>query len=145
MFCVYSTETLRKYPPVAVLQRIVTKPYTVPGTDIRLDVGQLVLVSALSIHKDADIYPDPERYDPSRFDRENVLKRPPCTFLPFGDGPRICIGARFGVVQAKVGLVTLLSKYRFHTTAETQIPIVVDNYSFTLTPTREIHLRVERI
>lgn len=115
IFCVHAlyrlTETLRKYPPVPFLTRVCNKEYRIPNTDVTLTAGTDVFISVLGIHKDPEYYPDPERFDPDRFSEENKKKRPGFTFLPFGEGPRICIGLRFGVMQAKVGLCLLLSRF----------------------------------
>lgn len=54
--------------------------------------GIRVLIPVYSIHHDPKYYPDPERFDPERFSEENIKTRPEGTYLPFGDGPRICIG-----------------------------------------------------
>ncbi|XP_063220928.1 cytochrome P450 6k1-like [Bacillus rossius redtenbacheri] len=119
-------ETLRKYPPAAILTRICTKPYTVPGTRLRLEEGTDVKIPTYALHHDPDHYPRPEVFDPERFTPENKRRRPQCTYLPFGEGPRMCIGMRFGLLQVKIGLATLLSKYQFEPCSKTRIPLVLD-------------------
>lgn len=69
-----------------------TKDYTIPNTSIKLKKGQPVCVSLVGMHNDPEYYPNPEKFDPERFTEENKRSRPPFTFMPFGEGPRICIG-----------------------------------------------------
>lgn len=88
----YAAETMRKYPPVQALARVCTKPFRVPGTDVDLDVGTAVLIPVYALHHDPQYYPAPDAFDPDRFTKDDVAKRPAGTYLPFGDGPRICIG-----------------------------------------------------
>lgn len=88
-------ETLRKHPPVEVVTRICVKDYNIPGMDLTLKTGNRIQVSIAGIHHDPDYYPDPEKFDPERFTEENKSKRPPFSFLAFGEGPRICIGKNF--------------------------------------------------
>lgn len=68
------------------------KDYKLPGTDVILEKNSFVLISNLGIHYDPDIYPDPIKFDPERFTSENKAKRSHCAYLPFGEGPRICVG-----------------------------------------------------
>lgn len=86
------SETLRKYPPLPVINRISTKPYQIPETDVILPVGTQVAISSIGLHYDADIYPNPESFHPERFSPENMDKINPYSYLPFGEGPRLCIG-----------------------------------------------------
>lgn len=77
-------ETLRKYPPVGNTLRKVTKEYKVPDTDIVLKKGINVLANIYGIHRDPDYYPNPDVFDPDRFTQENIAKRHPMAFIPFG-------------------------------------------------------------
>ncbi|KAL0127794.1 hypothetical protein PUN28_003203 [Cardiocondyla obscurior] len=85
-------ETLRKYPPVMYLTRKPITNYTFEGTKIDIRKGQQVIIPTYAIHHDPNIYPNPEVFDPERFTPENMKQRNPMYHLPFGDGPRNCIG-----------------------------------------------------
>ena len=80
------------HPPVPVLNRTCTKKYTVPESNITLKVGEKLIIPIYALHHDSSYYPKPEMFDPERFTEENKALRPHGTFLPFGDGPRFCIG-----------------------------------------------------
>lgn len=75
-----------------MLDRTCKNDYKIPGCDLVLPKGTHVNISVLGMHHDPDYYPDPEKFDPERFSEENKRDRPQFTYLPFGDGPRICIG-----------------------------------------------------
>ncbi|XP_046383445.1 cytochrome P450 6k1-like isoform X1 [Ischnura elegans] len=106
-------ETLRKYPTLAVLDRYCTEEYRNPEYNLVIPKGMSVLVPVLGIHYDTKYYHDPYRFDPERFGEDTKDNRPSCTFMPFGEGPRICIGMRFAQMQIKAGLINILSKMRF--------------------------------
>jgi Cytochrome P450 len=89
---IFSTETLRKYPTAGHTLRKVTKTYVIPETNITLNVGDTIIVSIYGLHNDPKYYPDPENFDPERFSKEEIMKRHPYSYIPFGTGPRICIG-----------------------------------------------------
>uniref|UniRef100_A0A182MT54 Cytochrome P450 n=1 Tax=Anopheles culicifacies TaxID=139723 RepID=A0A182MT54_9DIPT len=138
-------ETLRKYPPLETTLRVTAQDYTIPGTDHVIPGKVGVQVPVFAIHRDPELYPDPECFDPGRFSSEECKNRPPYTFLPFGEGPRMCIGMRFGMMQIKVGLVTLLRSFRFFPTEQTPERIVFDPKSFILSPIGGNYLRVEQV
>ncbi|XP_022230419.2 probable cytochrome P450 6a14 [Drosophila obscura] len=138
-------ETLRKHPIIPQLIREANQNYKVPNTDITIDKGTTILIPVHNIHHDPEIYPAPDRFDPSRFEADQVKSRHPMAYLPFGDGQRNCIGLRFGKLQAKIGLVSLLRRFRFGISKRTETPLILDTKAFTLTTKHGIHLKVERI
>ncbi|XP_071648655.1 probable cytochrome P450 6a23 isoform X2 [Temnothorax longispinosus] len=138
-------ETLRKYPPLPMLNRICTKDITLSSTtDIHLPKGTSILIPILGLHRDPSIYPDPDKFDPDRFNPGEKAKRHHYSYLPFGYGPRICIGAKFGKMQTKVGLVSLLSKYKFKPHSQTAVPFIFNEKSVGLAVKGGIHLIIEQ-
>lgn len=83
---------MRKYPPLGFLNRIAIDDYQIPDSDVVIDKGTQIIISVLGIHNDPNVYPDPMRFDPERFSVENQDQINPYTYLPFGEGPRHCIG-----------------------------------------------------
>ncbi|MFI9503637.1 cytochrome P450 [Nocardia sp. NPDC052566] len=102
------TETLRLWPPIWFLTRTVTEDTELGGH--ALAKGTTVVYSPYLLHHRADRYPDPERFDPDRWDRASAS--PPPAALPFGDGARKCIGDSFAVTEATLALATLCARWR---------------------------------
>lgn len=138
-------ETLRKYPIIPHLLRRTTQHYRVPESDLVLEPGTKVMIPAHSIHHDPELYPQPERFDPERFTPEAIKLRHPFAYLPFGNGPRNCIGERFGIMQVKIGIVMLLRYYRIGRTERTQIPLQYGKRTFLIAAQSGIHLNMERL
>jgi len=86
------SEILRKHPPVPGPGHVVTKPCVIPGTSVHLDVGMMILIPICGLHHDPKYFSDPEIFNPENFNDEIKAKRPNHSYLPFGDGPRNCIG-----------------------------------------------------
>lgn len=105
-------ESLRKYPPVPRLERRVgaKEGYNLGG--IHLDYGILVEMSVQSVHHNPEYYPQPDQYNPDRFMPENKDKLVPYTYLPFGLGPRNCVGNRFAYQELKLCFGQILRKYK---------------------------------
>lgn len=87
-------ETLRKYPVLPLLNRECVKEYKIPGTNHVIEKGVKVYIPAMGSHMDEKYFKQPEKFIPDRFNEENsigksILNRP---YLPFGEGPRNCIG-----------------------------------------------------
>jgi cytochrome P450 family 6 len=88
-------ETLRKYPPLPTLNRECSREYRIPGTNVTVEKGIHVVIPVEAIHNDPQYFPEPDRFDPERFSDEAKSKRHHYVYLPFGEGPRICIGNYF--------------------------------------------------
>lgn len=75
------------------MDRICTKDYKIPGTDVVIEKGTPILISILGIQSDPEYYPDPKKFDPERFC--DKLRKENCRYLPFGLGQRMCIGTYY--------------------------------------------------
>ncbi|XP_015438122.1 PREDICTED: probable cytochrome P450 6a14 [Dufourea novaeangliae] len=138
-------ETLRKYPPLHFLTRVATDNYTFSGTKVSIPKGTELFISTFAIQRDPEIYPDPEKFDPERFDVAAKKARHPMHFLPFGDGPRNCIGARFAVYQTKIGLIKILLNTKVEVCEKTPIPYELHRFSFILSPTKPLYLKFTKV
>jgi cytochrome P450 len=106
-------EVLRIRPPLGMCTRLVNKPYSVGEYD--LEPGTLIAPCIYLVHHSADIYPDPERFDPERFLGKPVGKY---TWIPFGGGYRSCLGGYFAMHEVKTVLRTLMQQARFEAVGE---------------------------
>uniref|UniRef100_A0A1L8EJ96 Putative cytochrome p450 6a2-like protein n=1 Tax=Haematobia irritans TaxID=7368 RepID=A0A1L8EJ96_HAEIR len=138
-------ETLRKYSVLPQLQRKAQVDYVTNTAGYVIPKNTLVFIPVDAIHNDPDLYPEPEKFRPERFDPEEVQKRHSTAYLPFGDGPRNCIGMRFGKMQVRVALISLLRDYRFSVGSKTKIPLDINIQLPLITPNNEVFLRVEKI
>uniref|UniRef100_A0A182JTS3 Cytochrome P450 n=1 Tax=Anopheles christyi TaxID=43041 RepID=A0A182JTS3_9DIPT len=136
-------ETLRKYPPLPILPRLTSKEYRIPDSDVILPPKMKIHIPVYAIQRDERYYPEPDRFDPDRFTPERMAERHFSTFLPFGEGPRICIGQRLGVMQSRVGLATVLANFRVRVGSRTPIPMVFAKDAVTLQSAGEVFLLVE--
>ena len=102
-------ETLRLYPPAAFLSRTAMAPDTLCGREVR--TGDTVILPIYALHRHHDLWEDPDAFRPDRFADPKAVPR--FHYLPFGDGPRICIGASFALQEAVIILATLLARFRF--------------------------------
>ncbi|CAH1130381.1 unnamed protein product [Ceutorhynchus assimilis] len=122
------SEVLRKWPPVITVDRVCTKPYTIEPArpnekPVHLKVGDVLWLPMYPLQRDPRYYPNPEKFDPERFSSENKDKIQPYTYIPFGSGPRNCIGSRFAFLEAKAAIYNLLLNFEIVPTKRTQIPL----------------------
>ena len=96
-----------------------------------------------SIHRNSDYYPNPTQYKPERFLPQNRSQLTPYTYLPFGIGPRNCVGMRFALMEAKTAIVHLVHKFKFVRTTNTQIPLKFKKLEFLLTASNDINVGIE--
>ncbi len=122
-------ETLRRHTPLDLISRGCVKDFQLPDTNITIKKGDEVHIPAIGIHLDDQYYPDPLKFNPENFNKENSAKRSPYTFLGFGQGPRACIGMRFALLEAKVALVSVLRRYKFQKCPQTPGKVTRDPQS----------------
>ncbi|MFY0619683.1 cytochrome P450 [Shimia sp.] len=102
-------ETLRLYPPAGIISRTAQKHDTLCARDIR--PGDTVMIPIYALQRNHLLWDNPDAFDPDRFADRKAIDR--YAYLPFGDGPRICIGASFAIQEAVIILATLLRRSRF--------------------------------
>ncbi|XP_011172186.2 probable cytochrome P450 6a13 [Solenopsis invicta] len=119
-------ESLRMIPAGVVSKKRCTEEFELKGSDglvYRIEPGMEILIPIQALHTDPQYWENPEKYDPERFnpDRKHSIER--FAYLPFGEGPRICVGMRMAQLQVKAGLTTILKKYRMELSPKTQVPL----------------------
>lgn len=102
-------EVLRLYPPAWTTTRDVQTPVEILGVPLRKN--DIVVVNIYGVHRDAAIYPEPLTFDPSRWTPEFERSLPKSAYLPFGNGPRVCIGSAFAQMEAKLILAVLAQRF----------------------------------
>uniref|UniRef100_A0A672ZEQ5 unspecific monooxygenase n=1 Tax=Sphaeramia orbicularis TaxID=375764 RepID=A0A672ZEQ5_9TELE len=132
-------ESLRLYPIAPRLERVAKASVEINGLVIPKDM--VVMVPTWPLHRDPDVWPEPEAFKPERFSKENKETIDPYSYMPFGTGPRNCIGMRFALVMMKLAVVEILQRYSFSTCEETEIPFEMDIQGL-LMPKRPIKLKL---
>ncbi|XP_038676066.1 cytochrome P450 3A21-like [Scyliorhinus canicula] len=132
------SETLRLFPAAPRIDRVCKKDVQLNG--ITVPKGTVVMVPAYVLHRDPEYWPEPEEFRPERFSKENRESRDPCIFLPFGMGPRNCIGMRFAQLSIKMALASLLQHLTLTPCEETPIPLELDVNGF-MQPKKPIILK----
>lgn len=130
-------ETLRLYPPIHVGNRFVVEDTTVAGYELR--AGTRVMASIYLSHRDERHWDAPLEFRPERFGPEGE-RVPPFTYIPFGGGPRVCIGATFAQIEAKAVLARLLQRYILTGTGRAVRPYM----GATLEPHPGVYVRIQR-
>ncbi|XP_029674247.1 cytochrome P450 6k1-like, partial [Formica exsecta] len=128
------SETLRMYPPAEYLHRITSETYNVPNSNLVIEEGTPVFISVRGLHYEPKYFLDPDKFDPERFNEENKRDRPAYVYLPFGEGPRTCIGIRLGLLEMKLALVKISSKFEVSPCEKTLIPMKLDSRGHLTTP-----------
>lgn len=135
-------ETQRLSPPAHQLNRECGQDFQIKG--ISIPRGTEIIIPFYALHHDPEAWPDPERFDPGRFQSPAKDTRHPYQYLPFGAGPRNCIGMRFALMEIKIAIVKILMKFKFERAPKTQVPLVM-HAGNTLSPRDGVHLRIESI
>ncbi|XP_078237402.1 cytochrome P450 3A29-like [Pogona vitticeps] len=131
-------ENLRLYPPAGRVDRICKNTVEIHG--VTIPKGTVVMIPAFVLHRLPEYWPEPEEFRPERFSKDNKETFDPYTFLPFGTGPRNCIGMRFALLAVKVAVVVLLQNFFFRTCKETPMPLELKS-QVCMQPKKLIKLR----
>jgi cytochrome P450 len=129
-------EAMRLYPPAYALGRLAEKDTTIGGC--RVPAGAIVVLSPWATHRRPDLWPEPRRFDPWRFEAAQEQRRPRYAYLPFAGGLRGCIGSHFAMTEAVVAVATLLDRYTVVAEAS-DVPLRTD---ITLQPAGPVRCRV---
>jgi cytochrome P450 len=132
-------ESMRLYPPVYAISRRAVKD--LPVDDFMIKRGTILFINIYAMHRNAEIYPDPERFDPDRFSPENEKQRARDAYLPFGAGPRNCIGSAFAMMEGHLLLAALAQRVNFELVPGQTI---VEEPLVTLRPKSGIRMVVRR-
>ncbi|XP_073969046.1 probable cytochrome P450 6a13 [Rhodnius prolixus] len=134
-------ESLRMYPPAQMLSRVCTIQYTFPN-GITIEPGQSVFIPVMAVHNDPKYYPEPRVFRPERFDPDNTI--PACAYLPFGNGPRMCIAMRFAMLEIKYCITTLLRTYIVTLSPKTKQPITLRPISFITDINETLYFKIKK-
>uniref|UniRef100_A0A671U1H1 unspecific monooxygenase n=1 Tax=Sparus aurata TaxID=8175 RepID=A0A671U1H1_SPAAU len=133
------SECLRLYPPAGRLERIAKETVKING--VTIPKNMLVMIPVYALHHDPELWPEPEEFKPDRFSKQNKQNINQYTYLPFGFGPRNCIGMCFALVMVKLALVEVLQNYSFSVCEETEIPLTMDPHG-SVGPKNPIKLKL---
>ncbi|CAH1117829.1 unnamed protein product [Phaedon cochleariae] len=137
-------ESLRKYPPLGFVDRICNLDFKVPGMDLVIEKGICVMVPIFGLCRDENYFPEPDKFIPERFSKEGRSDNKN-VWLPFGKGPRYCIGDRFGIMMSKLALIHILKNFEVQLSINTVYPVVFDPKSWLTHPKGGLPLRFKKI
>lgn len=158
------SETLRKWPPAPMTDRACIKDYKIDDdqTKFVIEKGQYLWIPVIGLHYNPEYFPNPDKYDPERFNDENIKNIVPGTYIPFGIGPRNCIGkvnfiffiaiiivhffikisaSRFALMSVKTIIVQLVKNFTFDRCDKTLYPMKMGK--FRVLPDEGIHLELK--
>ncbi|XP_042912209.1 cytochrome P450 3A6 [Parasteatoda tepidariorum] len=137
------SESLRLYPALVRLERTSAADVKLGDTGLIIPKGMLVGIPINAMHRDPTLFNNPEKFNPDRFSPEEREKIQPYSYLPFGAGPRNCVGMRFALLEIKVCLVYVVSTFHINISSETKVPLEFDKGQGLLRP-KPINLKFLR-
>ncbi|KAF2879308.1 hypothetical protein ILUMI_26863 [Ignelater luminosus] len=137
-------ETLRKYPVFLFNDRMCLEDYKIPNGNLVIEKGTPLCIPVLGLHHDSKYFPNPEEFNPERFAEENNVTSN-FFYLPFGKGPRICLGERFALLVTKLCLAHILSKFEIEKSEDTPVPLKYRTTGIVLASTVGLPMRFKKI
>ena len=133
-------ESLRMYPPAPRISRECNQTCAVTD-ELIVEKGVDFSFPIFLLHRNPEYWPNPDNFDPERFNPSNEQSYPTFAFLPFGEGPRNCIGKRLSLLEAKMTLVAIFKELHFKRTADTEVPLDL-SFGFTISPKNGVKLSI---
>ena len=133
-------ESLRLFPPALRTTRDCNQTCAVTD-ELIIEKGTMIIFAIHALHRNAEYWPNPDKFDPERFNPRNEKSYPTFAYLPFGEGPRQCIAKRLALLEAKMALVTILKDFKFKRTTDTEEPLDLC-VGITMTPRNGINLSI---
>ncbi|XP_037811692.1 probable cytochrome P450 9f2 [Lucilia sericata] len=130
-------ECLRKWPGAIAIDRVCNKDITYDldnGEKLELKKGDAIWIPVVGFHRDPQYFENPTKFDPERFSEENKDQIKPFTYLPFGVGPRNCIGSRFALLETKVLIYYIVRDFHIKAAEKSCIPMKLSPNGFQLIP-----------
>ncbi|KAJ8984450.1 hypothetical protein NQ317_012514 [Molorchus minor] len=149
MFLSTFIESLRLHPPLAFLSKTCTERHVLESTNpeyaplkVTIEPDTPMILPVMGLQLDPKYFPEPEKFIPERFSKDNSYSY---VYLPFGVGPRACIGQRFGLLQIKIGLAQLIKKFKISINEKTPSQVDYLPFYFLLFPKGGIWLDFKKI
>lgn len=140
-------EVLRIHSPAVLIDRLCSKTFHLTdgeGVDVIIEKGDHIWIPIYCFHHNPNYFAEPERFDPERFNDENSKNIVQAHFVPFGIGPRACIGSRFAIMEVKLIIYSMLKQFTFHRTSLTEVPMKIKSSPFGLSPLNGVVLSLKR-
>ncbi|CAH1961429.1 unnamed protein product [Acanthoscelides obtectus] len=125
-------ETHRMYPAIFYLDRTCTSDFQLPGTDYVVRKGEKIIIPTWALHYDEKYFPDPYKFNPERFLKR--VNEDGFYYVPFGEGPRECIGNRFALLNLKVALSSIIPNFSVEKTPQTPARMKLDPVGLSAIP-----------
>jgi cytochrome P450 len=130
-------EAVRLYPPAFAFDRVAAEDVEIGGVLVPRTTG--IIISPYAVHRREATWPDPERFDPARFSAAAEAQRPRAAYLPFGIGPRVCIGASFAQLEAELLLAQIAQRFELEAVDS---EVIGPDFTTALRPDKPVRLRV---
>jgi cytochrome P450 len=134
-------EAMRIYPPAYAMSRRALRDVEIDGYHV--PKNRIVLIAPYTLHRRTEYFPDPEQFNPERFAPEREKQLPRYAYLPFGAGPRICIGMYFSMMEGHLLLVTLAQRVSFSLILGQQV-VPDPVHHLALRPAGQVNVVVKR-
>jgi len=136
------SETLRRYPVLPFLRKTCTKRYSYHCPEkpdfkemtLTIEPGDKLTIPLYGMAMDPQYFEEPEKFDPERFVGEKKTNAYKYVYMPFGEGPRSCLGRRFGVLQIKVATASIVQNFEIRFNNQTKLPLVFNPNYFLPSP-----------